>query len=447
MLKSRQRVLIQGVPTACGPALTFTSTIGTATSVPNRVFPLERGADGDKLRSERKDMVLNKKTVEDIQVEGKRVLVRCDFNVPLEGGHITDDRRITEALPTIQYLLDHGAALILCSHLGRPKAGPSPEFSLKPVADRLTELLGRPVQLLSDSVGPEVEAACQGANPGDVLLLENVRFHKEEEANDPAFARQLASLAEVYVNDAFGTAHRAHASTEGVAHVLPAVAGFLIRKELEYLGQALHKPARPYVGIMGGAKVKDKIDVIESLLKRVDKLLLGGGMIFTFYKAMGCEIGKSLLDEGSVEYAMRLLTDQGDKLVLPTDIVVASELSDSATTEIVPADRIPADKIGADIGSATANHYAELIKDAKLVLWNGPMGVFEMKPFEAGTRAVADAMAASGGVTIVGGGDSAAAVEKFGVAGLMSHVSTGGGASLEFLEGKELPGIAALQDR
>ncbi|MFI5386084.1 MAG: phosphoglycerate kinase [Fimbriimonadales bacterium] len=392
-------------------------------------------------------MGLNKKTVEDIDVSGKRVLVRCDFNVPLDGARITDDRRITEALPTIRYLLDHKAAVILCSHLGRPKGGPTPEFSLKPVADRLTQLLGQTVRLLSDCVGPEVEAACCALKPSEAVLLENVRFHKEEEANDPAFARQLADLAEVYVNDAFGTAHRAHASTEGVAHILPGVAGFLIQKELRYLGQALDNPARPYVAIMGGAKVKDKIEVIESLLPRVDRLLLGGGMIFTFYKAQGYEIGKSLLEEGNIEYAARLLKDQSAKLVLPTDVVVATELTDSASTSVVAADSIPGDMIGADIGPTTQKAYADLIKGAKLVVWNGPMGVFELKPFEAGTRAVADAMAESGGTTIVGGGDSAAAVEKFGVADKMSHVSTGGGASLEFLEGKELPGIAALQDK
>lgn len=392
-------------------------------------------------------MSLNKKTVEDIDVNGKRVLVRCDFNVPLDSGTITDDRRITEALPTIKYLLDHGAAVILCSHLGRPKDGPSPEFSLRPVADRLTELLSRPVTLLGDCIGPEVSQACSAANPGDVLLLENVRFHKEEEGNDPEFARQLASLADVYVNDAFGTAHRAHASTEGVAHILPGVAGFLIRKELDYLGKALHNPEHPFIAIMGGAKVKDKIEVIENLLPKVDKLILGGGMIFTFYKAQGLEIGKSLLDEGNVEYAQRLLSEHGNKLVLPTDVVITAELTPEAETQVVGVDAIPADKIGADIGPETQTTYADLIKGAKLVVWNGPMGVFEMKPFEAGTKAVAQALADSSATSIVGGGDSAAAVEKFEVADKMSHVSTGGGASLEFLEGKTLPGIAALQDK
>jgi phosphoglycerate kinase len=280
-----------------------------------------------------------------------------------------------------------------------------------------------------------------------VLLLENVRFHKEEEANDPEFAKQLAALADVYVNDAFGTAHRAHASTEGVAHILPGVAGFLIRKELEYLGKALHNPEHPFIAIMGGAKVKDKIEVIENLLPKVDKLLLGGGMIFTFYKALGKEIGKSLLDEGNVEYARRLLAGNAGKIVLPTDVVVAEELSADASTKVVPVDAIPVNQIGADIGPETQKNYAELIMNAKLVVWNGPMGVFEMKPFEAGTRAVAEALAKSSATSIVGGGDSAAAVEKFGVADQMSHVSTGGGASLEFLEGKQLPGIAALQEK
>lgn len=392
-------------------------------------------------------MTLNKKTVEDLDVAGRRVFVRCDFNVPLENGVITDDRRITEALPTIRYLLDHGAAVILASHLGRPKGKPSPEFSLRPIAERLTALLGRPVDLLPDCIGPEVEAACRRMTPGQVVLLENVRFHPEEEANDPQFAAQLGALANLYVNDAFGTAHRAHASTEGIAHVLPGVAGFLIQKELKYLGQAMDHPAHPYVAIMGGAKVKDKIEVIESLLPRVDKLLLGGGMIFTFYRAQGFEIGRSLLDETNLDYARRLMADHPDKIVLPSDVIVASELTDSAPTSVVGISEIPPDQIGADIGPASRRQFAEIIAGAKLVVWNGPMGVFELKPFEAGTRAVAEAMAQSAATTIVGGGDSAAAVEKFGLADRMSHVSTGGGASLEFLEGKELPGIAALQDR
>lgn len=384
------------------------------------------------------------KTVRDLDVKGKRVLVRCDFNVPLEDGAITDDRRITEALPTINYLIENGAAVILCSHLGRPK-GVTPEFSLAPVAARLSELLGKSVPLLPDCVGQEVRARTLQLHPGEVVLLENVRFHPEEERNDPEFAQQLASLAQVYVNDAFGTAHRAHASTEGVAHDLPSGAGFLIQKEIEFLGKALDDPKRPFVAIMGGSKVKDKIAVIESLLPKVDRLLIGGGMIFTFFKAQGLEIGKSLLDADNLEYAARLLRDQGDKIVLPTDVVVSSAFAEDAEVDTVAANAIPADRMGLDIGPATQAHFAEIIAGAKTVVWNGPMGVFEMKPFEAGTRAIAQAMAENSGITIVGGGDSAAAIEQFGLADQVSHVSTGGGASLEFLEGKELPGIAALR--
>lgn len=391
-------------------------------------------------------MGLSKKTIEDIEVGGKRVLVRCDFNVPLQGGQITDDRRIVEALPTIRYLLEHGAAVILASHLGRPKGGPAPEFSLAPVAKRLGELLHRPVALLSDCVGPDVEAQCAALAPGDVVLLENVRFHPEEEANDPAFARQLASLADLYVNDAFGTAHRAHASTEGVAHILPGVAGYLMQKEIDYLGKALGDPERPFVAILGGAKVKDKIAVIENLLPQVDRLLIGGGMAFTFLKAQGHEIGNSLLDEGSLEYCTRLLEDAGEKILLPTDVVVAERLEVSASTAVVDVASIPANMIGADIGPASQKEFGGVIRSGKTVVWNGPMGVFEIAPFAAGTKAVAQAMADCAGTTIVGGGDSAAAIEQFGFADKVSHVSTGGGASLEFLEGKTLPGVAALQD-
>ncbi len=393
------------------------------------------------------DMSLSKKTVADLQAAGKRVLVRCDFNVPLEDGKITDDRRITEALPTIKLLHSEGAIVILASHLGRPK-GVTPEFSLAPVAARLSELLGQQVPLLADSVGPEVQAAIQNAKPGDILLLENVRFHPEEEKNDPEYAKQLASLADLYVNDAFGTAHRAHASTEGVAHILPGVAGLLIEKEIEYLGKAVENPQRPFVAIMGGSKVKDKIALIDNLLPKVDRLLVGGGMVFTFFKAQGLEIGKSLLDEGSLDYAKKLIDENPEKLVLPTDIVWASSFSADAETHVYKAgDGDVSQLLGLDIGPETTAAYAEIIKTAGISLWNGPMGVFELKPFEGGTRGVADALAESKGVTIVGGGDSAAAVEKFGVADKMTHVSTGGGASLEFLEGKELPGIAALQDK
>lgn len=391
-------------------------------------------------------MSLDKKTVRDIDPAGKKVLVRCDFNVPLEDGKITDDRRITEALPTIRLLLEKGAAVILCSHLGRPK-GVTPEFTLAPVAKRLSELLNQDVRLLPDCIGPEVEAACAALVPGQAVLLENVRYHPEEEANDPAFAAQLAALADLYVNDAFGTAHRAHASTEGVAHILPGMAGFLIEKEIEFLGRAVENPKRPFVAILGGAKVKDKIAVIESLLPKVDQLLIGGGMAFTFLKAKGYEIGKSLLDETNLEFARNVVQEHSDKVILPTDVVCASEVSENAATVTVPANSIPADQLGLDIGPATIHSFRNEIVGAGTVIWNGPMGVFEMKPFEAGTREVAQALADSAATTIVGGGDSAAAIDQFGFADKVSHVSTGGGASLEFLEGKVLPGIAALQDR
>ncbi len=390
-------------------------------------------------------MSLAKKTVRDFDASGKRILVRCDFNVPLEDGRITDDRRIVEALPTIKFLLNQGAVVILASHLGRPK-GVTPGLSLRPVADRLSVLLGHPVPLLPDCVGPEVKSEVQRASAGQVLLLENVRFHAEEEMNDPKFAAQLAELADVYVNDAFGTAHRAHASTEGVAHILPGYAGFLIGKEMEFLGKAVHNPARPFVAIMGGSKVKDKIALIDNLLPKVDKLLIGGGMTYTFLKAQGYEIGKSILDASSIEYAGRLLKENPEKLVLPTDLVTADRFAADAEVGYAKATAIPADREGLDIGPDSRAHFAELIATAGTVLWNGPVGVFEFDAFAAGTRAVAEAMAKSKGLTIVGGGDSAAAVEKFGLANKMSHVSTGGGASLEFLEGKELPGIAALQD-
>ncbi len=390
-------------------------------------------------------MGLQKKTVRDIDAKGKRVLVRCDFNVPLENGHITDDRRIREALPTIRLLIEQGAIVILASHLGRPK-GRTAEFSLAPVAERLSELLGQRVELLPDSVGPQVEQAERNAKPGQVLLLENVRFHPEEEKNDPEFARRLAAEADLYVNDAFGTAHRAHASTEGVAHLLPGVAGLLIEKEIRFLGKALEDPKRPFVAIMGGSKVKDKIALIDNLLPKLDCILVGGGMAFTFLKAQGKGIGASLLDEGSIEYCARLLSENPGKLVLPTDFVVARQLSADAQTEVVPADNIPDGMIGADIGPQTEEEFPKIIGRAGTVLWNGPMGVFELAPFEAGTRAVAKALAESNAMTIVGGGDSAAAIDKFGYADRVTHVSTGGGASLEFLEGKTLPGIAALQD-
>ena len=399
-------------------------------------------------------MSFNKKTVEDVDVAGKRVLVRVDFNVPQDDtGAITDDRRIRAALPTIQYLAGKGARVILASHLGRPKGGPTPKYSLKPVAERLSELLGQPVPLAPDSVGAGSQALVSGLKDGDVLLLENVRFYPEEEKNDPAYAEKLASLAEVYVNDAFGTAHRAHASTEGVAPChLPAVAGFLLKKELDYLGNTVENPARPFVAILGGAKVKDKIPVIESLLPKVDTLIIVGGMAYTFFKAQGLEIGKSLLDANSLDFAKKVQAEAGDKLMLPVDVVVTDGNPfdgnpDALQTKIVPVKEIPADWEGVDIGPITVKAITAILQGAKTVIWNGPAGIFEFDQFAAGTKGIAQALADSGATTIVGGGDSAAAVEKFGFADKMTHISTGGGASLEFLEGKELPGVAALQDK
>ncbi len=398
-------------------------------------------------------MSFNKKTVEDIDVAGKRVLVRVDFNVPQDDtGAITDDRRIRAALPTIQYLIAHKARVVLASHLGRPKSGPTPKYSLAPVAARLSELLGKPVPLAPDSVGDAVKSLVDALGDGDVLLLENVRFYPEEEANDPAFAAKLASLADVFVNDAFGTAHRAHASTEGVAHHLPAVAGFLLKKELDYLGSNVDNPKRPFVAILGGAKVKDKIPVIESLLPKVDTLIICGGMAYTFFKAKGYEIGKSLLDAGSLDFVTTVLETAGDKLMLPVDVVVADGnpfdvAPDTLHTDVVGVDKIPAAWEGVDIGPITVRTFSAVIAGAETVIWNGPAGIFEFDRFAAGTQGIAQALADSHATTIVGGGDSAAAVEKLGFADKMTHISTGGGASLEFLEGKELPGVAALQDK
>lgn len=393
---------------------------------------------------------MNKKTIRDIDVRGKRVLVRVDFNVPQdESGEITDDTRIKAALPTIQYLINHGAKIILVSHLGRPK-GVDEKWRMNPIGKRLSELLKKPIRKLDDCIGPDIEAAVNQMSPGDVILLENVRFHKEEEANGPDFAKKLASLADVYVNDAFGTAHRAHASTEGVAHDLPAVAGFLMEKEIEYLGQALGNPERPFVSILGGAKVKDKIPVIENLIEKVDVLLIGGGMAYTFLKAKGLEVGKSLLDADSIDLCKELMSKaaaKGIKFELPDDVLIADRLAPDANSKIVPVSAIPADWMGVDIGFKTIEKFMRYILSAGTVVWNGPMGVFEMAQFAEGTRAVAQAMADSNAVTIVGGGDSAAAVEQMGFAGKMSHVSTGGGASLEFLEGKALPGVVALNDK
>ena len=398
-------------------------------------------------------MAFNKKTIEDVDVAGKRVLVRVDFNVPQdETGKITDDRRIRAALPTIQYLMAHQARVVLASHLGRPKGGPEPKYSLQPVAARLSELLGRPVPLAPDSIGDAVKAQVDALGDGDVLLLENVRFYPQEEKNDPAYAQQLASLADIYVNDAFGTAHRAHASTEGVAHHLPASAGFLLKKELEYLGNTVDNPQRPFVAILGGAKVKDKIPVIESLLPKVDTLIICGGMAYTFFKAKGWEIGKSLLDEGSLDFVRRVMAEAGDKIMLPVDTVVVDGNPfggnpDALHAETVPSDEIPADREGVDIGPISVRAFAAVIQGAKTVIWNGPAGIFEIDRFAEGTKGIAQALADSPATSIVGGGDSAAAVEKLGFADRITHISTGGGASLEFLEGKTLPGVAALQDK
>lgn len=394
---------------------------------------------------------MKKKTIRDIDVAGKRVLVREDLNVPLdpETGQITDDRRIEAAVPTLKYLAEAGAKVIVVSHLGRPKGGPDEKLRMNPVAARLQELLGRPVRKLDDCIGPEVERAVSASSPGDVILLENVRFYSEEEKNDPEFARKLASLADVYVNDAFGTAHRAHASTEGVAHHLPAVAGFLMEKEIDYLSRALSAPDRPFVAVLGGAKVKDKIKVIENLLTKVDTLIIGGGMSYTFLKAKGLEIGKSLLDAESLDYARETMAKAAEKGVgfeLPVDVVVADRFAEDAAVQTVPVEAIPAEWMGMDIGPKTAQKWGEILKQARTVVWNGPVGVFEMDRFAAGTRALAEAIASSSAVSIVGGGDSAAALEKLGYADKMTHVSTGGGASLEFLEGRDLPGVVALMD-
>jgi len=391
---------------------------------------------------------MRKKTLRDVDVKGRRVLVRVDFNVPLEGGAVSDDTRIRAALPTIRHLIDAGAKTVLCSHLGRPKGKPDPAYTLAPVAVRLGELLDRAVRFAPDCVGAAVQDLVASMKPGDVLLLENLRFHAEEERNDPAFARALAALADVYVNDAFGSAHRAHASTAGVAAHLPAVAGFLMERELDFLGRALADPVRPFVAILGGAKVSDKIAVIENLLGKVDALLVGGGMANTFLKAQGREIGKSLVENDKLGVAEKLLREAGAKLVLPVDAVIADRFEAGAERRTVDVASVPPGWLILDIGPRTIATFTERLRGAKTVIWNGPMGVFEMAPFAAGTFAVARALAGlAGATTIVGGGDSAAAVEQAGVAEKITHVSTGGGASLEFLEGKELPGVAVLEDR
>lgn len=393
-----------------------------------------------------------KKTIEDIEVKNKRVIVRCDFNVPMQDGAITDDSRIRAALPTIQYLKEHDARVILMSHMGRPKGEPKMEFTMKPVADRLSELLGTEVVFVSSPavVDEAVRSAAEALQPGQVMLLENVRFRKEETENDPEFAKELASLAEIFVQEAFGTAHRAHASTAGIAEYLPAVSGYLIEKEVKFLGDAVESPKRPFVAILGGAKVKDKIPVIKNLIGKVDTLLIGGGMAYTFFKSEGYEIGKSILDEESIELAASLLKEAkeaGVEMLLPVDIVCADKFDNDANTKTVPCSEIPADMEGLDVGPETVKLYGDKIRSAATVVWNGPMGVFEMDTFAKGTNGIAEAMAECPGTTIIGGGDSAAAIRKAGLADKMTHISTGGGASLEFLEGKKLPGIEVIEDK
>jgi len=395
--------------------------------------------------------MINKKTVEDIDVSGKKVLVRVDFNVPQDdNGNITDDKRIVAALPTIKYLINKGAKTILVSHLGRPKSGFEDKYSMKPTAIRLSELLGKEVIMAKDVIGEDAKAKAEALKPGDVLLLENVRFHKEEEKNNPDFAEALANLAEIYVNDAFGTAHRAHASTAGVADYLPAVCGFLIKKEIEIMGKALGNPARPFIAILGGAKVSDKIGVIENLLDKVDALIIGGGMAYTFLKAKGYKIGNSICEEDKLDLARSLMEkaeNKGVELVLPIGSIVGKEFKNDTEHKYVPSDDMPDGWMGMDIGSLTIEKFTDVIKKAKTIVWNGPMGVFEFPNFATGTKEIARAVAESGAISIVGGGDSAAAVEQLGFADKITHISTGGGASLEFLEGKELPGIAVLCDK
>lgn len=393
-----------------------------------------------------------KKTVRDVEVKGKKVIVRCDFNVPMKDGKITDDTRIKAALPTIGYLLENGAAVILMSHMGRPKGEAKMEFSLAPVAERLSGYLETEVRFKSspEVVDDEIKKEAASLKAGEVFLLENVRFRKEETDNNPEFAKELASLAEIFVQEAFGTAHRAHASTAGIAAYLPAVSGFLIEKEVKFLGSAVENPKRPFVAIMGGAKVGDKIPVIENLLTKVDALIIGGGMSYTFYKAMGLEIGTSILDADNVELAKSLIEKAeklGVKLLLPIDIVCAKEFDNNSESKVFDKESIPYDYMGLDIGPETIKLYRETLAKAVTVVWNGPMGVFEMDNFANGTRAVAQILADIDAITIIGGGDSAAAVEKFGLADRMSHISTGGGASLEFLEGKVLPGIDVIRDK
>jgi len=391
--------------------------------------------------------MFNKKTVKDIDVKGKKVLVRVDFNVPLKDGVVTDDTRIRAALPTIAYLLDKGAALILCSHLGRPKDEPDPQYSMKPVADYLDGLIDAKVSFAEDCIGPKAQNAAANLAAGGVLVLENTRFHKAEKKNDPDMAKELASLADVFVNDAFGSAHRAHASTVGVADHLPAVAGLLLEKEIQYLDQAIEDPKKPFVAILGGAKVSDKIGVIKNLLKKADMVLIGGGMANTFFKAQGYPVADSLVEDDVLDTARELVEEGGQKLRLPVDVVIADAFADDAASKVMPVGPVPDGWRILDIGPDTIENYANVLKDAGTVVWNGPMGVFEMPNFAKGTFAVAEAIAESDAISIIGGGDSASAINKSGLADKISHISTGGGASLEMLEGVQLPGLVALQDK
>ncbi len=391
--------------------------------------------------------MFNKKTVRDIDVKGKKVLVRVDFNVPLKDGKVDDDTRIVAALPTIKYLMEQGAGVILCSHLGRPKGGPDPKYSLAPVAEYLSGLLGKPVAFAADCVGPVAEAAAKALKPGAVLVLENTRFHPGEEKNDLDLAKGLASLADVFVNDAFGSAHRAHSSTEGVARFLPAVSGFLLEKEIKYLGQAIDNPKRPFVAILGGAKISDKIGVIKNLLTKADVVLIGGAMANTFFKAQGYEVGKSLVEDTALDTAKELLALGGTKLRLPVDMVLGDTLDDSSQTKVMAVSNVPGDWRILDIGPDSIKAFSKAIKGAGTVVWNGPMGLFEVAKFAKGTLGVAKAVAESGAISVIGGGDSVSAIQKSGLADKITHISTGGGASLEMLEGLVLPGVAALQDK
>ena len=391
--------------------------------------------------------MFNKKTIRDIDVKGKKVLVRVDFNVPIKEGKIKDDTRIKGAIPTIEYLLNHGAAVILCSHLGRPKTSADIEFTLKPVGEHLAKLLGKPVKFATDCIGPTADEAAKNLKPGEVLLLENTRFHPEEEKNDPGMAKQLASLADIFVNDAFGSAHRAHASTEGVARILPGVAGFLMEKEIKYLSAAIDDPKRPFVAILGGAKISDKIGVIKNLLTKADSILIGGGMANTFFKAQGYPMGDSLVEPDALDTAKEILSQSGNKLHLPVDVVIADKFDNDANMKTMEVGAIPDGWRILDIGPETVAKFAKTIKGCGTIVWNGPMGVFEFPKFAKGTFEIAKAVADSGAISIVGGGDSVSAIQQSGLAGKITHISTGGGASLEMLEGLPLPGVVALQDK